>query len=296
MRLDHLKYIITIVDLGSINKASKALFINQQQLSKIVQDLEKEFGCKIFNRYSNGVELTSEGKEIHDAAKKVLQIMDECYAKLNKTNEIMGTLTIYSTISYWENNRLYQAYEAFSHTYPNVQVMINEMNTDRVMEICKNEKGIIGYVSIEKTGLLSRELLTEDLLAKKTFIPIYTLPLGILVSKENPYAKLQVISLDEIKNENYAVYTMNEASSFDKYFEEYGSKKYSVSKLNIFFDIIKKNKAIAFSTKKDEKLFEEKEIVFVPLKEKLQIDVGLLVDKDYKNDILVKAFVEQSKS
>ena len=62
-----------------------------------------------------------------------------------------------------------------------------------------------------------------------------------------------------------------------------------------FLISLKKNKAIAFGTKRDEKLFEEKEIVFVPLKEKLQIDVGLLVDKDYENDILVKAFVERCK-
>ena len=54
MRIEHLKYLIAISDIGSINKASKALYINQQQLSKIVQHMEEDFGVKIFIRHSSG--------------------------------------------------------------------------------------------------------------------------------------------------------------------------------------------------------------------------------------------------
>ena len=46
MTLTQLRYVITIADTGSMNEASKALFISQPSLSQAVKELETEMGVE----------------------------------------------------------------------------------------------------------------------------------------------------------------------------------------------------------------------------------------------------------
>ena len=59
MTLQQLKYIIGIVNSGSINEAAKRLFISQPSLSKAVRELENELNFEIFRRSSKGISLKS---------------------------------------------------------------------------------------------------------------------------------------------------------------------------------------------------------------------------------------------
>lgn len=48
MTLQQLRYIIEIVESGSISTAASRLFISQPSLSKAVAEVEKEMGISIF--------------------------------------------------------------------------------------------------------------------------------------------------------------------------------------------------------------------------------------------------------
>ena len=61
MTLTQLRYVITIADTGSMNEASKALFISQPSLSQAVKELETEIGVELFKRSNRGVSVTQEG-------------------------------------------------------------------------------------------------------------------------------------------------------------------------------------------------------------------------------------------
>ena len=50
MTLQQLKYIIQVVQSGSISSAAQKLYITQPSLSKAIADLEKEMGITIFYR------------------------------------------------------------------------------------------------------------------------------------------------------------------------------------------------------------------------------------------------------
>ncbi len=67
MTLQQMKYIIAIVQYGSITEASKRLFITQPSLSNAVKDIETETGIEIFQRSVKGITLTSDGTEFLDA-------------------------------------------------------------------------------------------------------------------------------------------------------------------------------------------------------------------------------------
>ena len=52
MKLQQLKYVITIADTRSMNEAAKQLFIAQPSLSGAVKEIEKELGFDWDLRYS----------------------------------------------------------------------------------------------------------------------------------------------------------------------------------------------------------------------------------------------------
>jgi len=60
MTLQQLKYIIKIVECGSITEAAKQLFITQPSLSAAVKDLEKELCIEIFYRTAKGISLSDD--------------------------------------------------------------------------------------------------------------------------------------------------------------------------------------------------------------------------------------------
>lgn len=71
MTLQQLRYIIKIVECGSITEAAKQLFITQPSLSAAVKELENELGIEIFYRSNKGITLSSDGSEFLSYARQI---------------------------------------------------------------------------------------------------------------------------------------------------------------------------------------------------------------------------------
>ena len=76
MTLLQLKYIVKIVECGSMNEASHELYVSQPALSSSVKELENELGIEIFTRSSQGIALTVDGAEFLTYARQVLDQAD----------------------------------------------------------------------------------------------------------------------------------------------------------------------------------------------------------------------------
>ena len=50
MTLQQMRYIATIADTGSINKASELLYVSQPSLTAAIQEVEREVGFAVFHR------------------------------------------------------------------------------------------------------------------------------------------------------------------------------------------------------------------------------------------------------
>ena len=61
MEIRVLKYFLTVVREGGINRAAEALHITQPTLSRQLSQLEEEVGVHLFHRGSRKITLTDEG-------------------------------------------------------------------------------------------------------------------------------------------------------------------------------------------------------------------------------------------
>lgn len=88
MTLLQLKYIVTVSECGSLNKASKILYVSQPSLTSSIQDLEKELGIQIFSRGPKGIKLTSEGEEFLLYARMIVEQSEMMLSRYGKGSPV----------------------------------------------------------------------------------------------------------------------------------------------------------------------------------------------------------------
>lgn len=72
MELRHLRYFVSVAELGSVSRAAEKLFIAQPALSAQIKQLEEEVGAGLFVRLPRGVRLTPAGESFFEDAKAIL--------------------------------------------------------------------------------------------------------------------------------------------------------------------------------------------------------------------------------
>src|SRR5688572_26641373 len=72
MDLRHLRTFVTVVEAGTVSKASTHLGVAQPALSRQIKDLEDELHIKLFDRIRRRLVLTSEGEQLLGHCRGVL--------------------------------------------------------------------------------------------------------------------------------------------------------------------------------------------------------------------------------
>ena len=72
MNILHVKYVISIAENGSINKAAEELHVAQPNLSRVVREMEADLGIQFFFRSSKGMMLTPDGELFVNQAWNIL--------------------------------------------------------------------------------------------------------------------------------------------------------------------------------------------------------------------------------
>lgn len=96
MNLEHLKYIFAIEKYGSISMAARQLYVAQPNLSRAVKEFEDEYGIKIFERTSKGVEVTHDGRRFIEKLKDIQKGIDSLFDEFvsEKNDEITFKVSV----------------------------------------------------------------------------------------------------------------------------------------------------------------------------------------------------------
>ncbi len=92
---EELDYVYEVYRAKSFSQAAKNLFISQPALSSAIKKLENRLGITIFDRGSQPIALTDEGRVYIDAAEQILAVRKSLDAKLNDMSELKtGHITV----------------------------------------------------------------------------------------------------------------------------------------------------------------------------------------------------------
>ena len=214
MRIQQLHYIIKIVETGSMNEAAKQLFITQPSLSNAVRDLEREMGIEIFIRNPKGITLTKDGVEFLSYARQVVEqtaLLEERYKSQGHTRELFSVsaqhyaFVVNAFVSLLKETDMTR-YELF----------LRETRTYEIIDDVKNFRSEIGVLFLNS---YNHDVLTKMFDDKHlTYTSLFKAHPHIFVSKDNPLAKHQSVSLSDLEDFPYLSYDQGIHNSF--YFSE----------------------------------------------------------------------------
>ena len=75
MNITELRYLVAIMECGSVSAAAKRLYAAQPNVSKALKNLEEEYHLRIFERSSTGMIPTEQGRHFIEQAERVLRVM-----------------------------------------------------------------------------------------------------------------------------------------------------------------------------------------------------------------------------
>jgi DNA-binding transcriptional LysR family regulator len=135
VELREVRTFVAIADLGTVSKAAEQLHITQPALSRQIANLEEELGIKLFDRAGRRLVLTSEGA----------QLLNECRGLLNHSRAIReqanalkrgdaGMLRVSASPHLIEG--LFPEYlREYAKRYPNVEVRLVEAIGPKLFEM-----------------------------------------------------------------------------------------------------------------------------------------------------------------
>jgi DNA-binding transcriptional LysR family regulator len=141
MEIRVLRYFLTVVREGGINRAAEVLHITQPTLSRQLSQLEDEVGVKLFHRGSRKITLTNEGILLRRRAEEILSLVDKTEKELIEQEDFVDGKIVIGCGELAAVQMLPDLFETFHKKYPLVTYDIYTANADLVKE--QMEKGLV---------------------------------------------------------------------------------------------------------------------------------------------------------
>ncbi len=159
-----LKYLafVKTVDTGSFTKAADSLNYAQSSISKMIADLEKEWGISLLQRNKKGVILTSSGKELLPYARKIVSDFEEIQQKVNEIHGIQSGIVRIGTFASVAINWLPDLFAKFQEDYPGIDYEMLMGDYDEVEKWIDEGRVDCGFLRLPAVGDLDVISLKKD--------------------------------------------------------------------------------------------------------------------------------------
>ncbi len=171
MELRHLRYFITVATQLHFGRAAEQLHIAQPPLSKQIQDLEKELGFELFTRTKRSVALTPAGQVFLVEVNQIFQQLDRAIDIGGKTSRgELGQISI-GFVGSATYNILPVMLQQFRDRYPDVQIELHELTTDRQLIWLREGKIDIGSI---RPPIVDRNLVSQIIFQESFVVALPT--------------------------------------------------------------------------------------------------------------------------
>lgn len=188
--LRQLEYFIAAGETSSITLASERISISQPSISTAISRLEQELGVQLFVRHhAQGLSLTPVGRKLLAEAKHLIEQAESLYAVASDaTEQVRGQLSVGCMVTL-APMILPELSHGFTSAFPGTQIHHVAANQEWLLERLRRAEIDIA---------ITYDLQIPDGVA---FTPLARLPAHVVVSEAHPFARLPVISLQELAGE-----------------------------------------------------------------------------------------------
>lgn len=295
MTLQQLKYMIEIVQCGSINETAKKLFISQPSLSNAVKELESELGVELFTRTPKGISLTVDGAEFLGYARQVVEqagLLEQRYLKGKPSRQLCSISTQHYAFAVTAFVNMINASGAEEYEFT-----LRETRTHEIIEDVKNLRSEIGILYLNPFNRkVIEKILQENHLECH---PLFTASPHIFVGRDNPLSQKSIVTLEDLETYPYISFEQGEFNSF-YYSEEvlstvFHKKCVHVSDRATLFNLLVGLNGYTISTGIFDETLNGSHIISVPLHVDDPIQVSWIANRQCKLSSQAVAYVAELK-
>lgn len=229
----HLRLVAAVVDTGSVTAAAKVLHLSQPALSHQLRDVEERLGTELFQRQGRRMLLTSPGKRVLEAARKVVAEVEAAEAEVSQLARPSQGLLRLATECYTAYHWLPGVLRRFSSKHPGVEVRIAVEATRRPVDALLSGELDLGIVSepVKHRRLTGAPLFEDELLA--------------VMAPDHPLAKKPVLHAADFAREHVLLYSipLTESTLFQQVLVPAGVTPARVSRVELTEAMIEMAKA-----------------------------------------------------
>src|SRR4028118_85041 len=188
MRLEQLQAFLSVAETGSFQQAARKCGVTQSTISRQVQGLEASVGLSLFHRTAHA-KLTVGGERLLPHARKICQTWRNAAEELGdllagKQPELC-VAAIHSVCAAY----LPPVLQKFCHDYPNVQLRVTSLGSDRALKVLKD--GLVDLAIVMNNRFLTTgpEMVVEAL---------YDEPIEVLMAANHPLAQPEGVPWSEL--------------------------------------------------------------------------------------------------
>ena len=214
MTILQLRYMITISEAGSLNKASEILYVTQPSLSSAVRELEKELGITIFYRGGKGVALTNDGAEFIQYARQVVaqyERLQEKYGKNGTLKKKFGISTQHYSFAVKSFVEMVKQFDMQEYEFA-----IRETQTRQVIDDVSTAKSEIGILYMSEFNRKVIEKILRD--GQLEFHSLIRCEPYVYLWRGHPLAGKKKIRAEELSD--YPCLAFEQSGSDSFYFAE----------------------------------------------------------------------------
>ena len=207
MNYEYCKIFYYVGKHKNITKAAAELYSSQPAVSRAIQSLEQELGCRLFVRNKSGVEFTHEGKLLFEYASvaytQLLKAEDEVSRSVSTEG---GTIYIGATITALYGY-LFDILNDFQEKHPRVKFKITTGSSDKTIEKLKN-------------GIVDLSFVTTPFKNSNNFSTLKIKEFNDILISGNRFAELknQTLKLEDLSN--YPLVCLEEGMQLREFIEE----------------------------------------------------------------------------
>ena len=139
---------LTAARLGSFTRAAEALGYSQSGISRMIADLEREWGVRLLERDRGGVRLTSEGHELAPAVQAVCDEHGRLQARIDSMSGLESGLIRIGTVTSVATHWLPNIVRRYREDYPNIDYEITTRGYSEVERMIAEGQVDFGFVRL----------------------------------------------------------------------------------------------------------------------------------------------------
>ncbi|MCH4158480.1 MAG: LysR family transcriptional regulator [Acidaminococcaceae bacterium] len=201
--------LIKTVEYGSFTKAAAILNYSQSGISRMINDLEQEWGVALLERSRSGVRLTSDGVKLLPYAQKVCQDYAKLQAQVDEISGLEAGLIRIGTFSSVATHWLPRIIKKFQADYPHIDYELLLGDYAEIETWIAEGRVDCGFLKLPTRPEFETIFLEQD-------------PLLVVLPQKHPLAKLPKVPVQELLNYPFMLLDKGEQSEVGELLEQCG--------------------------------------------------------------------------